>query len=165
MQNRWVFRLDIRKNFFLGSGTALAQAAWRVGGSHCPWRWSRNVYMWHWGVWLVGMVGMGWWLDLMTSVVFFPTFIILYFISPMLRYYSSLQNAFPEQSALLGKACELVASSYHSSGPRQLKPMVVAHAAWMLASPCRWCCGMRHCCCFEMESGGVLWYQGQVAYK
>jgi len=29
--------------------------------SHCPWRCSRTVWMWHWGMWSVGMVGAGCW--------------------------------------------------------------------------------------------------------
>ena len=28
-----------------------------------PWRCSRNMEMWDWGTWLVGMVEMSWWLD------------------------------------------------------------------------------------------------------
>jgi len=32
--------------------------------SHHPWRYSRNVKMWHWGTCSVGMLGMGRWMDL-----------------------------------------------------------------------------------------------------
>ena len=38
--------------------------------SHRPWRCFRAVWMWHWGTWSVGMVGMGWWLDQMILEVF-----------------------------------------------------------------------------------------------
>ena len=58
-----MFRSDIRKNLF--SQRAVRQwhscpGRWR---SYCPWRCSRTVWMWHWGMWSVGMVGVGWWLD------------------------------------------------------------------------------------------------------
>ena len=46
--------------------TAGTCCPWR----HCPWRCSRNVWMWHWGTWSVGMMGMGWWLDWMILEVF-----------------------------------------------------------------------------------------------
>jgi len=40
-------RLDIRKSLLLQkSGEAVAQAA-QGGGSHCSWRCSRTVWMWH----------------------------------------------------------------------------------------------------------------------
>jgi len=41
----------------------LEQAA--EAGGHCAWKCSRTVEMWHWGMWLVGMVGVGQWLDMM----------------------------------------------------------------------------------------------------
>ena len=46
--------------------TAGTCCPWR----HCPWRCSRNVWMWHWGTWSVGMMGMGWRLDWMILEVF-----------------------------------------------------------------------------------------------
>jgi len=41
--------------------------------SHCPWRCSRNVWMWEWGTSLVGTVVMGSWLD---SMILVPTLMI-----------------------------------------------------------------------------------------
>jgi len=49
-----------------GSGTGCPGRCW----SHRPWRYSRNVEMWHWGMCLVGMGGMGWRLDVMILDVF-----------------------------------------------------------------------------------------------
>ena len=34
------------------------------------WRCSRTVWMWHWGTWLMGMVGVDWWLDQLILEVF-----------------------------------------------------------------------------------------------
>jgi len=47
--------------------------------SHCPWRCSRNVWMWHWGTWLSGH-GRDWtrW-----SQRSFPTLMILVHIQPV----------------------------------------------------------------------------------
>ena len=48
-----------------GSGTGCPGRWW----SHHPWRCSRNVWMWRWGAWLVGMVGVGWQSDQMNLCV------------------------------------------------------------------------------------------------
>ena len=42
----------------------------REGGIYCPWRCSRTMEMWHRGMWLLGTVGMGWWLDMVILEVF-----------------------------------------------------------------------------------------------
>ena len=40
------------------SGTGTGCPGWWC--SHCSWRCSRTMKMWHWGPCLMGMVGMGW---------------------------------------------------------------------------------------------------------
>jgi len=47
--------------------------------SHRPWRCSRAVEMQHWGMWSVGMVELGWWLDWMILEVFSIESWILWF--------------------------------------------------------------------------------------
>mgnify|MGYP001856499587 CR=1 FL=1 len=54
----WILGKISSQNEWWGSGTGCPGRWW----SHHPWRCSRTVWMWHWGTWLVGMVGMGWWL-------------------------------------------------------------------------------------------------------
>ena len=39
--------------------------------SHCSWRYSRTMCMWHWKMGSVGIVGVGWWLGSMIWEVFF----------------------------------------------------------------------------------------------
>ena len=60
----------IRKKVFLkkwsSNGIGCPWGWW----SHCSWRCSRTVEMWHWAMGLVGMVEMGWQLDLMILRVF-----------------------------------------------------------------------------------------------
>jgi len=46
--------------------------------SHCPWRYSKTVWLWHWGMSSRVVTGMGWWLDWMILSVF-PTLTILWF--------------------------------------------------------------------------------------
>lgn len=46
------------------------QAAQEGGAVTIPGGVQRTAEMWHWGMWLVGMVGMGWGLDRMILWVF-----------------------------------------------------------------------------------------------
>lgn len=52
------FRLDIRKEWW-HIGTSCPGKWW----SHCPWKCSINMKLWHWGTYLVSIEMMGWWLD------------------------------------------------------------------------------------------------------
>jgi len=70
------FRLDFKKNSsqkeWSGTGTGCPGRWW----SHHPWRCLRTVEMWHWGTWLVGIMGLQFdWMILMI----FPTPVILWF--------------------------------------------------------------------------------------
>mgnify|MGYP001855700443 CR=1 FL=1 len=51
-------RISPQKEWW-GSGTGCPRRCW----SHRPWRCSGNVWMWHWGTWLMGLMGIDWWLD------------------------------------------------------------------------------------------------------
>ena len=59
------FRLDFRKHFSVVMDRLHGQ--W---WTHCPWRCCRTMEMWHGGMWTVGMVGEGCWLDWVVLVVF-----------------------------------------------------------------------------------------------
>lgn len=117
--------------------------------------------MWHWGIWLVAMVGMGQRLDLMTLVGFFNLY---YSVSHHLEVLQQPYKCLPRAKCSAGEGMWVGVIL-----PQQWAKATEAHGGGtcrlMVASPCRWCCGLRHCCCFKMESGEVLWYQGQVAYK
>ena len=51
------FRLDIRENCFSKRVVRQWHSCPGRWCSHHPWRCSRTVWMWHWGMWSVGMVG------------------------------------------------------------------------------------------------------------
>jgi len=52
----WILgNISSQRNWW-GTGMGCPGRWW----GHHPWRSSRTVEMWHWGTWLVGMVGMGW---------------------------------------------------------------------------------------------------------
>ena len=55
----WTLGLISSQQEQWGNGTG-CPVRWR---SHRPWRCSRAVWMWHWGMQALGMVGVGWWLD------------------------------------------------------------------------------------------------------
>ena len=52
--------LDIRKHFFSESVVMQWHSCPRRWWSHCPWRYSRTVEMWHWGTRPRANTGMGW---------------------------------------------------------------------------------------------------------
>ena len=79
--------------------------------------------MWHWGTWLVGMVGMGWWLDWMILVVFsnLNDSMILRPASDQLRQLTN-QNAGKGKNKETNKQKKRsVFSVYELSVPRLLK--------------------------------------------
>ena len=62
------FSWEIRNHFF--SERAMLHWHRLPRWCYCPWKCSRNMDMWHWGMWLVHMMGVGWWLDMMVLGVF-----------------------------------------------------------------------------------------------
>ena len=64
--SRWILGEIASQKEWWGIGTGCPGGWW----SHCPWRCSRKGQMWHWETWLVGMVGIDWWLDWMILVIF-----------------------------------------------------------------------------------------------
>jgi len=62
----WISERISSEKEWWGTGTCCPGRWW----SHHPWRYSRSMEIWHWGTWLVGMMGMSWWLDWMILEVF-----------------------------------------------------------------------------------------------
>ena len=58
--NRAMGIWDIRNNFFSERTVRQWHSCPGRWGSHHPWRYPRAVGMWHWGMWAVGTVGVGW---------------------------------------------------------------------------------------------------------